>query len=80
MNIYHSLNSYIQLNDLSKPNYYYYYAAMGLFPALLGTQFLISSSTKETVQAPDKNLYTCTRSPKLVTISFWAYLTISPPP
>jgi hypothetical protein len=32
-------------------------------------QFLISSSTKETVQMPAENLYTCTRGPMLVTIS-----------
>ena len=44
--------------------YYYYYAANGANPRPLGTQFLISSSTKETVQMPDKNLYTCTRGPK----------------
>ena len=34
---------------------------MGLIPALLGTQFLISSFIKGTVQMPDKNLCTCTR-------------------
>src|SRR6185437_12434355 len=42
----------------------------GASPRPLGTQFLISSFIKETVRKPDKNLYTCTRSPKtLVTIT-----------
>src|SRR2546429_218396 len=60
--------------------YYYYYSAMGLIPALLGTQFLFSSSIRETVRKPDKNLYTCIRSPIISHHNSWAYLTMGPLP